>query len=59
MELNERTKKLMCYFVLPVLKTILSNIENDIKNSKSKWDDFALDVAKTVVAYIESEVCGK
>lgn len=39
------------------MKTILNRVEQEVKESPNPYDDLALDIAKTVIQFIEEFVC--
>lgn len=57
MELSPKMRFILCRFVLPVMKTILNRVEQEVKESPNPYDDLALDIAKTVIQFIEEFVC--
>jgi len=56
MKMDFRLRVILCYIVIPFLEKFLNAIEDDIKETRTRWDDLALEGGKAFVNAIK-ELC--
>jgi len=49
MKMDFRLRIVLCYIVIPFLERFLNAIEDEIRETKTKWDDVALEGGKAFI----------
>ena len=56
--LNPKVRFVLCQVVIPVAKVLISQLEDEVRESPNPYDDVALEVARVLIRFAEENLCG-
>ena len=56
-QMDERTKLVVCKLGIPIARAVINQLKDEIAESKTKYDDLALEIVETILDFVETEVC--
>jgi len=56
--LDPKVRWLLCEMAIPVAKIVIAQVEDEVRESRTPYDDLALEIVEILLNWAETNLCG-